>query len=437
MLETTRKPKVLVVDDVPGNIMTLAEILKSDYEILMATSGQAALEAVLAHEIDLILLDIIMPEMDGYEVCEKLNNNKLTCDIPVIFVTSQSDDVDESRGLELGAVDYVTKPAIPVIIKARIKTHLELKWQRDLLKSEVAGHKKSKESLQLAARVFENTTEAIVVTDHRNRIVDVNPAFTMLTGFKKDEAIGNDPGFAKSGRHDTEFYSNLWHQLWKTGSWEGEMWDRRKNGEIFPKLVSVNLVKNEDGEVINCIAVFSDASLAKSNEEQLQRLAFKDSLTGLDNRTSFHVRLQQEFCLAKRNNKKLALLCIDLDKFKPINDTYGHAIGDMVLVEVANRMQSCLRESDSAARLGGDEFSVILTEITKPTDCRSVIDKMLTTLQEPMEIDGNTLQVGASIGIAIGLDQGEDVDTLMKNADAAMYQAKNSGRGIYKFFNMS
>jgi len=431
------KPKILIVDSVSDGIKALDEILRIDYEILMAFSGEKALELVTSHEVELILVNVLMSDIGGYEVCKQLKADVLTCDIPLIFVTSLNDEIDETYGLKLGAVDFIVKPLRPAIIKARIKKHLELKWQRDLLNKEIAENKKAKEDLQLAARVFENMTEAIVVTDHHNHIIDVNPAFAILTGYDKNEVLGRDPGFAKSGRHDSEFYSRLWEQLFKTGYWKGEIWDRRKNGEIYPKHTSISLVINEYGEVINYIAVFSDISLAKTNEERLQRLAFKDSLTGLDNRTSFHIRMQQEFELAKRHNINLALLCIDLDKFKPINDIYGHAIGDLVLIEVAKRIQSCLRKTDAAARLGGDEFSVIITEVAKPSECRGVIEKMLHILKEPMQIDGKTLQIGASIGVAIGLNDGKDVDTLMKNADSAMYQAKNDGRGNYSFFNTS
>jgi diguanylate cyclase (GGDEF)-like protein/PAS domain S-box-containing protein len=435
MNKTFEKARILIIDDIPGNIKTLSEILDEDYITSMATNWQDAMEVIASTNVDLILLDVIMPDIDGYEICERLKADAATRDIPVIFVTSQNEEIDETRGLDLGTVDYIAKPARPAIIKARIKNHLELKWQRDMLRKEVAEHKKARDGLRLAAQVFENTTEAIVVTDHRNRIIDVNPAFTILTGFHKDEAMGHDPGFAKSGRHDTEFYSKLWYQLWKTGSWEGEMWDRRKNGEIFPKLVSVNLVKNEDGEVINCIAVFTDASLAKANEEQLQKFAFKDSLTGLDNRTTFYVRLQQEISLAKRYKKNIAVICIDLDKFKLINDTYGHAIGDLVLIEVASRIQSCLRESDSVARMGGDEFCIVLTEVMKPADCTGIIEKILSVLMEPIDTTGQILQVEASIGVAVGLDDGSDVETIMKNADVAMGQAKNSAQIKYRFFN--
>lgn len=435
MTDIHRKPKLLLVDDVPTNIKMLVEILASDHRIAIATDGPMALQATMVEKPDLILLDIEMPNMNGYEVCEKLKANESTRDIPVIFVTARNEEADETRGLDLGALDYITKPARPAIIKARVKNHLEIQRQRNLLKNEISAHKHARNRLQLASRVFENTTEGIVVTDHNNRIIDVNPAYTVLTGFQKQEALGRDPGFTKSGRHNRKFYANLWHQLNHSGGWQGEIWDRHKNGNVFPKMVTINLVRDEDGRTINHIAVFSDGSIAKSNEELLQRLAFQDGLTGLNNRMSFHSRLQQEIAIAKRRKKKLILLCIDLDKFKPINDTFGHAVGDKVLVEIAQRIQRYLRETDVAARMGGDEFSVILTDITQPNDCECLISKMLSTLHEPMLIDGNTIFVGASIGIAVGLDDGGDVETLMKNADSAMYLAKKSGRGKYSFFN--
>jgi|GEM_PF-6848543 len=427
-------PKVLIIDDISDDIKTLTEILEEDYEILLSEGGKKALDIVAVNKIDIILLSTTMHDMDGYEICKQLKLDVTACHIPIIFVAPLNEEIDESYGLKLGAVDYISKPLRAGIIQARIKNHLELIWQQDLLNKEMAENKKAKENLQLASRVFENTTEAIVVTDRNNLIIDVNPAFVMITGYSKRESLGRDPGFTKSGRHDKQFYFKLWDKLVKTGFWKGEIWDRRKNGEIFPKYTSISLIIDEYGEIINYMSVFSDISVAKSNEEKLQKLAFKDSLTGLDNRSSFHIRMQQEFALVKRHDTNLALLCIDLDKFKLINDKYGHAIGDMVLIEVAKRIKSCIRETDAAARLGGDEFSVIITEVAKPKECEGVIQKMLHALIQPMQIDNKTLQVGASIGIAIGLRDGKDIDSLMKNADSAMYQAKNNGRGNYHFF---
>ncbi|MBF0381541.1 MAG: EAL domain-containing protein [Magnetococcales bacterium] len=290
------------------------------------------------------------------------------------------------------------------------------------------------ERLNLTAQVFECTAEAIVITDSTNKIVEVNPAFSRITGYSLIEAIGRDPGFMKSDRHDREFYSIMWRKIWKDGFWQGEIWDRRKNGEIYPKWLSINTVKNDSGELINCIGVFSDISIVKSAEEKLEKLAFFDPLTALPNRSLFKTRLEHEFTAAQRHNTKVALLFLDLDNFKNVNDTLGHSAGDQLLVVMADRIKSCVRESDTVSRLGGDEFTVILTGLEDEKAISPVADNILRALKQPVNLNEHQVMVGCSIGIAIYPTDGDSSDVLIRNADASMYHAKAMGRNSYAFF---
>ncbi|MBF0622124.1 MAG: EAL domain-containing protein [Magnetococcales bacterium] len=290
------------------------------------------------------------------------------------------------------------------------------------------------ERLRLTSQVFESTSEAIVITDAKNRIIEVNPAFIRITGYTSDEALGKNPGFMKSGRHDRAFYADLWKKVWQEGFWQGEIWDRRKNGEVYPKWLTINTVKDKTDDLIQCIGVFSDISRVKATEEKLEQLAFFDGLTGLPNRTLFKTRLEHEFTAAHRHRKKIALLFLDLDNFKNINDTLGHAAGDNLLTIMAGRIKSCVRDSDTVSRLGGDEFTIILTDIDDASSVSHVVYNIQKSMRKPMKLDGHRIVVGGSIGIAIYPDDGNTSDSLIKNADAAMYHAKESGRNTYAFF---
>ncbi|MEW5756586.1 MAG: EAL domain-containing protein [Pseudomonadota bacterium] len=299
---------------------------------------------------------------------------------------------------------------------------------------DITERKKAEEGLLLAQRVFENTTEAILITDKDARIIDVNQAYQAITGYTKDEVLGRNPGITRSGRHDRDFYQAMWQSVNTTGSWSGEIWDRRKSGEVFPKWLTINAIKNKFGETTHYVGIFTDITQLKDAENKLEQLAYYDPLTKLPNRALFFDRLRQALEQAKRKSTKMALLFIDLDRFKYVNDTLGHNIGDLMLVEVAGRITRCLRKTDTVARLGGDEFTVILGEIQRSTNTEKIAQDIIDALQRKFDIAGHEIYVGASVGIAIYPEDGADLEVLVKNADIAMYQAKSAGRGNYKFF---
>ena len=289
-------------------------------------------------------------------------------------------------------------------------------------------------SLNLMAKVFTNSSESILITDARNKIVTVNASFTKLTGYTVQEVLGKDPKILSSGKTSNEVYQQMWKSLTEQNAWEGELWDRRKNGEIYPKWLSISVIRDQSGRVTNYIGSFNDISERKASEERFLRLAYHDALTNLPNRLNLHERLEQIIFQSKRNHKKFALLLIDLDRFKAINDTLGHHVGDLLLIEVARRLTMSVRETDTVARLGGDEFVVVLTEIEYPTDAADVADKIVQLISSPYLISGNDLRTSPSIGICIYPDDAHEIGMLLKSGDVAMYHAKAKGRGNYQFF---
>ncbi|BCG65059.1 MAG: two-component system, chemotaxis family, CheB/CheR fusion protein [Methyloprofundus sp.] len=305
--------------------------------------------------------------------------------------------------------------------------------------AELISHKQALEENQLAKTVFEHNLTSLIITDAGNKILNVNPGFVNVTGYSEEEVIGKDPAFLSSGRQDSTFYQTMWHALHEQNSWEGEIWNKRKNGEIYPQWSSITVVRNKLGEVKNYVASFADISLRKAAEERIHQLAYYDSLTGLANRSLFYDRLEQSILHAQRNKTKIALLFIDLDRFKEVNDTFGHDAGDALLKSVATRAFSCLRASDTIARLGGDEFVIIMGDLQ--ADKESVLEAVqrcacmvLDRLTQSHDYHGQVLHSGASIGIVIYPDNADNSQQLMQQADTAMYAAKNAGRNTYRFF---
>ena len=290
------------------------------------------------------------------------------------------------------------------------------------------------ERLQLFVMMFDNSNEAILITDTKQRIIAVNPAFYRITGYAEEDVIGNNPNILRSGRQDEKFYQAMWQSINETGLWQGEIWNRRKNGEIYPEWLSIGTVKNAQNEIINYIALFSDITKRKEAEARIEHLAHYDSLTHLPNRALFADRLKHALVTGIRNSKKSALLFLDLDKFKSVNDSMGHLAGDMLLQSVANRLKSCVRESDTICRQGGDEFMILLPEVGGAGDAETVSRKIINAMSQPHQIGGNELVITFSIGISVCPDDATDDEMLIKHADDAMYLAKESGRNNYKFF---
>ncbi|MDM8565977.1 PAS domain S-box protein [Candidatus Halobeggiatoa sp. HSG11] len=299
---------------------------------------------------------------------------------------------------------------------------------------DITARKQAEENQRLAVTVFETTTEGIIVTDANNNIIMVNPAFTLITGYKKEEVIGKTPDILRSGDHTSRFYQDMWNSLKKIDKWQGELWNRRKNGEVYIEWLSISTIRNTNNEITQYVAIFDDITERKQAEELIWHQAHHDALTDLPNRTLFVDRLSQTIQVAKRRNEKLAVMFIDLDRFKQVNDTLGHKIGDCLLQETSKRLQQGVREFDTVARLGGDEFTIIINNFDEYLCVKNIAETLLNSLSSPFFIENNKISIAGSIGIAFFPEDGSDVETLLKNADIAMYQAKEGGRNSYQFF---
>ncbi|WP_296673913.1 diguanylate cyclase [Rhodoferax sp.] len=292
---------------------------------------------------------------------------------------------------------------------------------------DISDRKRADLDLRIAAIAFESQ-DGMIVTDAQTNILRVNSAFTRITGYTSQEAIGQSPRILRSDRHDANFYAAMWAAVEATGTWHGEIWHQRKNGEIFPEQLTITAIKASSGQVTHYVGALRDITLRKQLEKEVAQLAFFDPLTQLPNRRLFNDRLGQMLSLAKRTKTNMALMFIDLDKFKPINDTHGHEAGDWMLQTVAHRIQACLRTSDTAARVGGDEFLVLLTELQTGGDAPAVAEKIRQSIEEPTNTpSGLMLQVSASIGIAVYPDHALTAPDLLRFGDRAMYLAKNAG----------
>ncbi len=305
----------------------------------------------------------------------------------------------------------------------------------EAIERDIAEHLRVQDQLRLAASVFTHAREGITITDAQGTIIDTNDAFSQITGYSRDEAVGKNPRILKSGRQNTEYYATMWHQLTEQGHWYGEIWNRRKSGEVYAEMITISAVKDTDGRTQNYVALFNDITPIKQHQQQLERIAHYDALTGLPNRVLLADRMEQAMIHSLRRNHAMAVLFIDLDGFKAVNDTHGHEVGDELLITVSQRMKTALREGDTLARIGGDEFVAVLVDLEQPQDYELVLERLLIAASDAVIVGEAVLHVSASIGVTLYPQDGADADQLMRHADHAMYQAKQSGKNRYWLFD--
>lgn len=557
-LDEAASARILIVDDRRSDIRLLEAILQGHgYRAAALTDPTQVLEQCRCTSPDVILLDIGMPELDGFEVCSRLKRDPQLADIPVLFLTAMRDVASRIRGFKAGGADFLTKPYEPSELIARVSTHVKLRrtqlelasrnaqlgekiialmesearteavlnnagvcigvlnldcaylkvngmyaqtfgcsqkefrqmrlwdilhpdfiaqtkeaaaalrsgaleqhsgdkqflrkdgsvfpgghWlspQRDsagrcigfvCVISDLTEQKQAEYQLRLAHKIFQTSSEGMLITDADNHIIMVNPAFTTITGWRSEEVVGKKPSFQQSDRHDQEFYQQMWKELRRTGRWQGELWNSRRSGEIYPVWLSLSLIYGQNGKIVNHVALFSDISERKKAEEVLRYRAMHDPLTKLPNRAMFEERLRTALARARRKKSLVALLYLDLDNFKSVNDSLGHLAGDHFLQLVADKMRASLRVEDTAARLGGDEFCVILEDIGSTEQATAIAERIIQALGGLDCLpDGQGLHT--SIGIALYPAHGDDAEGLLRCADSAMYLAKRLGKGCY------
>jgi len=304
------------------------------------------------------------------------------------------------------------------------------------LRRDISKRKQVQEEQRMAASVFASTQEGILITDAQRNIIDMNPAFGSITGYSRDEILGKKPSLLKSGLHDTSFYENMWRAINRQGYWRGEVWNRKKGGEIFAEWLTISAVADQQGKITHYIGTSSDITQLKEQERKLELMAHYDPLTGVPNRILLADRMHLAFAQTKRDNCLMAVGYLDLDGFKPVNDRLGHEAGDQLLIEVALRIKNALREGDTIARLGGDEFVFLLLGLEKVEDCETTLHRLLEVISEPVSLKNQAVSVSASIGISIFPEDNTDPDTLLRHADQAMYQAKQEGKNCFHIYNL-
>ena len=302
---------------------------------------------------------------------------------------------------------------------------------------DVTESRRAERAMRVTSSVFDTSQEGILITDADNVILEVNPAFSSITGYSREEVIGKKPSVLSSGRQDKSFYEEMWRILNEKDAWRGEIWNRKKSGEVYAELLSISIIRDEDGKTLRHVGVFADINDLKRNEAELSRIAHYDALTGIPNRALLADRMKQAIAQTKRDHNLMAVCYLDLDGFKAVNDTMGHEAGDEVLISVAERIKGTIRGGDTVARLGGDEFVVLLLGLEKGEECVATLGRLLEAISIPFEIKGKVFALGASIGVSIYPLDDEDADTLMRHADQAMYQAKQSGKNRFDIYDPS
>jgi diguanylate cyclase (GGDEF)-like protein/PAS domain S-box-containing protein len=299
---------------------------------------------------------------------------------------------------------------------------------------DLTEQRRVEENLRLAAQVFENSGEAITIMDAQKRVVSINRAFSEMTGYPPEEILGRKPAMLASDLHDAEFYQRLWHGLRESGYWQGEIWNRRKTGEVYPEWLGISMLRGADGAVTHYVAISSDISERKASEARIEFLAHHDPLTDLPNRLLLRDRLERAIVQGERAGTRVALLFIDLDRFKTVNDSLGHPVGDRLLREAAQRLRNCVRDMDTVSRQGGDEFLVVLTDMKDSDAVTQVAEHILAAMAVPFSLDGHDVAISCSVGVAVCPEDGRDFDELLKKSDIAMYHAKEAGRNAFRYY---
>ncbi len=435
--------KIFLVDDQQINLQLLNIVLRDQgFELLSATSGEEAIAEIQETMPDLILLDIMMPGIDGFETCNQLKSIPTVKDIPIIFMSALTQAKDIVKGFELGGVDYITKPFEAKEVLVRINNQIkirrlnqELNKQNEILKQEIEQRKKVEEKLNILFQASQQSPASIVITNIEGNITYVNPKFEELSGYSQEEVLGKNPRILKSNETDAKTYQKLWRDILAGKEWHGEFTNLKKNGEKYLEKASISPIFNSEKQITHFVAVKEDITLKKYHEKLLEYRANYDLLTDIPNRHFALERLQYFIDKTVNHQTKIGLMFIDLDRFKEVNDIFGHALGDELLKVVSYRIKNILRNTDMIARLGGDEFLIIIPSVKDSNILENIAQKIIEVLQQPFNFDKIQLNISGSVGITIYPDDALEVKNLMNNADTAMYHAKEEGKNNFQRFN--
>ncbi|NTW88069.1 MAG: diguanylate cyclase [Desulfobulbaceae bacterium] len=425
---------ILIVDDTPANVSLLNAVLSEEYRIRTATRGSEALKIALETPPDLILLDIMMPEMDGYEVCERLKESPQLRDIPVIFLSLLDSTEVKVKAFRSGGVDYITKPFHAEEVRARVRTHLRIRRLQLQLEAQNQVLEQIDAERTRLAMIVESSNDAIFTVSVDSVITSWNGGAEDIFGYSAREIIGK-PIFTIMPAERYHERSHIWQTILSGEQLQYFETTRiRKDGKKVYVTITTSPLLNTDGEIIGNSVIARDVTERRQLEETIRHQAHYDTLTDLPNRQLFMDLLSLELVKAQRNGKKLALLFMDLNGFKLVNDTLGHSCGDHLLQEVARRLKASIRLSDTVARLGGDEFTVLMPDLTQRDDVDIVLGKIRGVFETPFILEGVAVETSASIGISMFPDNGDCSDNLIKKADSAMYAAKGSGKNSHQFY---
>jgi len=422
---------LLYIEDDVGLARLLQKQLQRqcDFDVAVVYDAEDGLRALQRSHYDLAIVDYNLPILNGLQLLNILKDNGI--DTPVVILTGVGNEEIATEVMKAGAADYLVKQSdgshvvrICEIVE-RIGSERAARFREQLLLAEQ----------RLAKKVFDVTKEGIAITNADVEILAVNPAFTAITGYTFEDVVGKNPGMLRSERSSDALYRTMWKSIEQRDCWEGEIWNRKKSGEVYPEWLTINAIRDDTGEISEYIGVFTDITRRKADAEQIWHQANYDKLTDLPNRALLIDRAQAALGQSRREQTSMALMFVDLDRFKHINDHYGHAAGDALLIEVARRIASVLRKSDTVIRLSGDEFIVLMPMIHQVADAGRVAEKVIGALSLPYVINENRMSISASAGIAVFPGDGDDIESLLSHADMAMYKAKERGRNQHLFFD--
>jgi diguanylate cyclase (GGDEF)-like protein/PAS domain S-box-containing protein len=415
--------RILLVEDNPGDARLIEEMLAESGNGAYTLEHEDRLKGALMRMqngcFDLVLLDLNLPDAPG------LQGVRRTCaaapNLPIIILTGMEDEDLGLKALHHGAEDYLPKGNLDgTTLQRALRYALE--------------RKKAEGDMRLMGKVFESTREGIIVTDVDANIIKVNKAFTDVTGYEAEEVEGMNPSLLKSGRHGADFYRRMWRELIATGVWRGEIWNRRKDGEVYPEWLTINAIRDRGGSTTHYVGVFTDITPIKERELHLRHLATHDPLTNLANRELLFDFLSQAIARAKRSQEYFAVAVIDLNNFKQVNDQLGHLVGDELLCCLADRLRSSFREVDTIARLGGDEFAILFEGLSEPAASLVAVEKLVDVFEKPFRLKDHSISIDAGIGLSLYPVHGASVEELIDRADGAMYASKEDN-DPYRYFS--